>query len=110
MKRHINWTNLLAFLAVLLIPGIALKDTGIIPAVHAQSQNNAKCSEATVKGSYVIQLTGWVGEGSARVPYASAGTYMADGKGNLSGVDTVVIDGGEPIKRTVSATYTVDPR
>lgn len=92
-----------------LATGIALTSTGVVPTAHAQSLSPATCSLATVNGSYVIQLTGWVETGASRKPYASAGTFIADGKGNLSGTDTVVIDGGTPIPRTVTATYTVNP-
>lgn len=96
-------------LLAVLTTGITLTSMSVVPAAHAQIQTSATCSLATVKGSYAIQLTGWYGTGANRLPYASAGTFIADGNGNLSGTDTVVIDGGTPTPRTVTATYTVNP-
>lgn len=109
MKRKINLTTVVTSLAVLLVPAISLTVTTILPAARAQSQNSGRCSEAMVKGSYAIQLTGWYGIGANRVPYASAGTFVADGNGYLQGNDVVVLDGAAPVPRTVTATYTVDP-
>lgn len=95
------------FLAV-LTTGITLTSMSIVPAAHAQIQTSATCSLATVKGSYAIQLTGWFGTGANRQPYASAGTFVADGNGHLSGTETVVLDGAAPIQQPVTATYTVN--
>lgn len=110
MKRTIGLTTLFSFLAVLAISEVKPISTAILPAAQAQtSSDNQKCSLSTIKGSYAIELKGWVGSGASRVPYASAGTFVADGRGYLQGVDTVVIDGQQPFERTVTATYTVDP-
>ncbi|BAY41125.1 hypothetical protein NIES2111_55160 [Nostoc sp. NIES-2111] len=109
MKLSVGLTTLLSFLAVLMVSEINPTSKAIIPVAQAQSlSDNPKCSLSTVKGSYAIQLTGWVGSGANRLPYASSGTFIADGKGYLRGVDTVVLDGAPPVKRTVTATYIVD--
>ena len=79
------------------------------PPGNAESLCPGNCSEAMIKGCYAIELTGWVGSGPGRLPYASVGFFYADGKGTLSGTDTMVIDGGPPVQRAVTATYTVDP-
>lgn len=109
MKPQISFRNLSALLAALLIPATTAIASGILSPAQAKPQVTSKCSLATVKGAYAIQLTGWVGAGVNRVPYASTGSFVADGNGFLQGVDTVVIDGGQPFQRTVTATYTVDP-
>jgi hypothetical protein len=96
-------------LLAVLTAGITLTSTGIVPAARAQTRTLAQCSLATVKGSYAIQLTGWYGTGANRLPYASAGTFIADGNGNLSGTETVILDGAAPIQQPVTATYTVNP-
>lgn len=106
MKRNIKLISVLTFSAVLLIPAITPGGISFLPTAQAQS---TRCSEAMIKGSYSIQLAGWIGSGASRVPYASTGTYIADGKGSLSGTDKVIIDGGQPVERTVTATYTVNP-
>ena len=92
-----------------LATGITLASMSIVPVAHAQIQTSARCFLATVKGSYAIQLTGWYGTGANRIPYASAGTFIADGNGYLSGTETVVLDGAAPIQQTVTANYTVNP-
>lgn len=96
-------------LLAVLTTGITLTSMSVVPAAHAQIQTSATCSLATVKGSYAIQLTGWYGTGANRLPYASAGTFIADGNGNLSGTETVVLDGAAPIQQPVTAKYTVNP-
>jgi hypothetical protein len=109
MNLNSRLTNLPAFLAALLIPATTLFGSILVSPAHAQTESEPKCSLATIKGSYVIQLTGWIGSGANRLPYASTGTFVADGNGYLQGVDTVVLDGAAPVQRLVTATYTVDP-
>ncbi|HEY9801860.1 MAG TPA: hypothetical protein V6D25_15990 [Leptolyngbyaceae cyanobacterium] len=107
MKRTIGLTTLFSFLAVLAISEVKPISTVILPPAQASSDNQ-KCSLSSIKGSYAIQLTGWIGSGASRLPFASAGTFSADGNGYLQMVDTAVIDGGQAFQRNLTATYTVD--
>ena len=114
MKRRLVSTTLILTLAGLLATGLVFSGAVKTADVHAQSPAEANslcpgnCSEALIKGCYAIELEGWQGTGAGRVPFALVGFYSADGKGNLSGVGTVSVDGViSPV--AVTATYVVDP-
>ena len=118
-KVKIKQTTKLMIPVILLMGMIALsltwRNTDIIAEARAQSQGSEQslcpgnCSEATIKGCYAIQVEGWQGTGPGRVPFSLVGFYSADGKGNLSGVGTIVVDGVTTPGVVVTATYVVDP-
>ena len=66
------------------------------------------CSLNTVRGTHAAQVSGWVGSGSARVPYSEAGFVSIDGHGNITGESTFSLDGVVG-SRSIAGTYTVDP-
>jgi hypothetical protein len=74
---------------------------GIVSNVQAQ----AKCSDASLKGSFGVTSTGTiVGVG----PLAAVGVVTFDGEGNHTGFDDISING--TISRgTFSGTYKVNP-
>jgi hypothetical protein len=43
------------------------------------------------------------------VPFALVGFYSTDGKGNLTGIGTISVDGVITLGVVVTATYVVDP-
>jgi hypothetical protein len=110
MKRNIGLTTLFTLSAFLFIPQVSSNVANIMPAASAQTLtvSGAKCSNDTLKGTYSVSLTGWITNGSVRVPYASVGTFVANGEGFLQGTDTVSLD-GVISPRTVTATYTINP-
>ena len=66
------------------------------------------CSLNTIKGTHAAQVSGWVGTGSARVPYAETGFVSIDGHGNIAGESTFSLDGVVG-SRSIAGTYTIDP-
>ncbi|HLP88782.1 MAG TPA: hypothetical protein VK184_09370 [Nostocaceae cyanobacterium] len=108
MKFNVKLSNIPGLLATVLVSSTTMISLSIPSTAHAQPQASPKCSLATVKGLYNHQLTGWVGSGVNRVPFASYGTFFADGNGSFKGVDTVVTDGSQAVTHNIYGTYTVD--
>jgi len=111
MKWNIGLTTTLFTLsAFLFIPQVSSKVINIVPAASAQTLTNssAKCDNSTLKGTYTGKLTGWVTNNSVHAPYASVGSFVANGQGFLQGRDTLSLD-GVISSRTPTATYTINP-
>jgi len=92
------------FAPVTAILGLAL--TG--PAI---AQVNNGCSNATVRGSYVFQITGQIlAPGPAAGPVSGVALTTFDGVGNLTQIDHVVHNGVVPVEdwRPAMGTYTVN--
>jgi hypothetical protein len=97
MKNHIG-----AF--ALLLP-LAL--TGIGSALAAED-DAAKCSEATLHGTYLFAYQGFTVSGNDQVPLAVAGSEMFDGLGNVRSVSTYSINGKITQLDRVHGRYTVN--
>jgi hypothetical protein len=67
-----------------------------------------KCSTATLKGTYMFQLSGAVQSGNTFIPYAEIGSFVADGAGNITVVDSGEIAGQVFSGRTFPIAYTVN--
>ena len=103
MKRRSLW----AAGIVLLVVGLA----GVlaIGTVYADEENasGAKCSEATLHGTYLFADDGFVIRDNEKVPFASSGYEVYDGNGHTKGVSTLNVNGKVTSKETFSGTYTV---
>jgi hypothetical protein len=92
---------------VLLLVGLA----GVlaIGTVYAKDQNSseAKCSEATLDGTYLFADNGFVIKDNEKVPFASSGYEVYDGNGHTKGVATTNVNGKITSKEPFSGTYTV---
>ena len=103
MKRRSLW----AVCAVLLVVGLV----GVlaIGTGHAEDENasGAKCSEATLHGTYLFAYDGFVIKDNEKVPFASSGYEVYDGNGHTKGVSTTNVNGKITSKETFSGTYTV---
>jgi hypothetical protein len=103
MKRRSLW----AASVVLLVVGLA----GVlaIGTVYAEDENasEAKCSEATLHGTYLFADEGFVIKDNEKVPFASSGYEVYDGNGHTKGVSTINVNGKITSKETFSGTYTV---
>jgi hypothetical protein len=92
---------------VLLVVGLA----GVlaIGTGHAEDENasGAKCSEATLHGTYLFADEGFVIRDNEKVPFASSGYEVYDGNGHTKGVSTLNVNGNVTSKETFSGTYTV---
>ena len=92
---------------VLLVVGLA----GVLAmgTVYAEDENSsgAKCSEATLHGTYLFAYDGFVIKDNEKVPFASSGYEVYDGNGHTKGVVTTNVNGKLTSKETFSGTYTV---
>jgi hypothetical protein len=80
-----------------------------IGAGYAKDENTstAKCSEATLHGTYLFADDGFVIKDNEKVPFASSGYEVYDGKGHVKGVATTNVNGKITSKEPFSGTYTV---
>jgi hypothetical protein len=103
MKRRSLW----AAGVVLLLVGLA----GVlaIGTVYADEENasRAKCSEATLDGTYLFADQGFVIKDNEKVPFAASGYEVYDGNGHVKGVVTTNVNGKITSKEHFSGTYTV---
>ena len=92
---------------VLLVVGLA----GVlaIGTVYAEDENasGAKCSEATLQGTYLFADDGFVIRDNEKVPFASSGYEVYDGNGHVKGISTTNVNGKITSKETFSGTYTI---
>lgn len=99
MKR----TIVIAAVLVCLTTAVVLIFRGGF-SVHAQ----ANFTNASVEGYYAGYANGSVVTPQGFVPFVSVVNTIFDGKGNLSGTQTLNL-GGQVIRRTASGTYKVNP-
>jgi hypothetical protein len=103
MKRRSLWAAGVVLLLVALAGVLAMG------TVYAEDENasGAKCSEATLDGTYLFADEGFVIKDNEKVPFASSGYEVYDGKGHTKGVSTINLNGKVSSKETFSGTYTV---
>jgi hypothetical protein len=103
MKRIVSALSALAVLAALAIVAATSKHS--VRLVYAASG----CSNATLRGNYGFDFSGFSGTGSEQCPFYGAGLLTFDGKGNVSGPFTYALNGGGGVPSTYNAIYTVNP-
>jgi len=77
-------------------------------ASGAKADGAPYCSDATLKGQYAATITGTVTVSGVLVPFARLAIFTADGKGNISGTGTDVVDGSVSTDLPLTATYTIN--
>jgi hypothetical protein len=94
---------------VVLLLVVGLVGVLAIGAGYAKDENasRAKCSEATLHGTYLFADDGFVIKDNEKVPFASSGYEVYDGNGHTKGVSTTNVNGKVTSKETFSGTYTV---
>lgn len=95
-----------SFVALVLLAATAVIVT---PALTASAAAEAKCSNATLSGTYTFASDGWTVSGGGAVPFALAGVETYDGAGNVSGVVTVSLNGVILPATPNTGTYHVNP-
>jgi hypothetical protein len=105
MKRYVA-AALLVVLGVIGVVGILAIETG-----YAQNEKaaGAKCSEATLDGTYLFAEDGFIVTGNDQVPFALAGYQVYNGKGEVRGVQSGNFGGEVVRKEPFTGTYTVKP-
>ena len=69
----------------------------------------ARCSEATLRGTYLFANDGLIVSGSDRGPFANAGMDVYNGNGHVRSVYTLSVNGRISRFVRVTGTYTVNP-
>ena len=67
-----------------------------------------KCGLSALNGQYIFTLGGFVQSGSGFAPYAESGTFIADGNGILTILDSGNIAGTAFVNRTIPMTYVMN--
>jgi hypothetical protein len=100
-------TRYVAALLVVLLVGVV----GVlaIGAGYAKNENasRAKCSEATLDGTYLFAEDGVLLTGNDQVPFALAGYQVYNGNGKVKGVQSGNFGGEVFRKDPFTGTYTV---
>jgi hypothetical protein len=106
MNRKGLWVGGLA-LILLVVGAAALLTT--VGAGYAKDGNasRAKCSEATLQGTYLFAQNGVRIKGDEQRPFAIAGYDVFDGNGEVKGVDSGNFNGEVFRNNRFTGTYTV---
>ena len=106
MNRRGLWAGGVA-LILLVVGAAALLTT--VGAGYAKDENasRAKCSRATLEGTYLFAQNGVEIKGDEQRPFALAGYDVFDGNGEVKGVDSGNFNGEVFHNDRFSGTYTV---
>ena len=104
-RRGLFWAGGVAL--ILLVVGAAALTT--VGAGYAKDENasRAKCSEATLKGTYLFAQNGVEIKGDEQRPFALAGYDVFDGQGEVKGHASANFNGKTFRNDRFSGTYTV---
>ena len=107
MKRKGLWAGGVA-LILLVVGAAALTTVGAGYAKDENASSRAKCSKATLKGTYLFAFNGVELKGNSdQRPFAIAGYDVFDGNGEVKGVDSGNFNGEVFRNDRFSGTYTV---
>jgi hypothetical protein len=105
MKRYVA-----ALLGVLLVGVVGVLAVGAVSAKDETAKDEdagAKCSEATLHGTYLFAQNGVEIRGNDQRPFALAGYDVFDGNGEVRGVSSGNFGGEVFRKEPFTGTYTV---
>ena len=107
MNHRGLWAGGVALILLVVVGAAALLTT--VGAGYAKDENasRAKCSEATLHGTYLFAYDGVGIKGNDQIPFAVAGYDVFDGNGNISSISSFNVKGKITRKEHVSGTYTV---
>ena len=96
-------------LILLVVVGAAalLTSVGAGYAKDENASSRAKCSKATLKGTYLFAQNGVEIKGNEQRPFALAGYDVFDGNGEVKGVASGNVNGEVTRKDPFTGTYTV---
>jgi hypothetical protein len=106
MNRRGLWAGGLALILLVVVGAAGLTTVG---AGYAKDEDasRAKCSEATLKGTYLFAQNGVEIKGDEQRPFAIAGFDVFDGNGEVKGVASGNFNGEVFRKDPLTGTYTV---
>jgi hypothetical protein len=102
MKRYV--AALLVVLGVVGLVGVLAVGRGF---ADQENGAGAKCSDATLDGTYLFAYDGFGIKGNDQIPFAVAGYEVYDGNGKIRVVETGNVGGEVSRKEPVSGTYKV---
>jgi hypothetical protein len=106
MNRRGLWAAGVA-LILLVVGAAALPTVGVGYAKDENASSRAKCSNATLEGTYLFAYDGFGIKGNEQIPFAVAGYDVFDGNGNINSVSSFNVNGKITRKEHVSGTYSV---
>ena len=108
MNRRGLWAGGLALILVIVVGAAALPTTiGAGYAKNEDAASKAKCSEATLKGTYLFAQNGVEIRGNDQRPFAIAGYDVFDGNGEVKGRASGNFNGEVFRNDRFTGTYTV---
>ena len=105
MNRRGLWAAGVVVILLVGLVGVLAIGTG-----YAKDETEAaKCSEATLDGTYLFAADGVGIKGNEQLPFAYAGYEVFDGNGKVNQVFTLNINGKKVIRNeSISGTYSVE--
>jgi hypothetical protein len=107
MNRKGLWAGGVALILLVVGAAALLTTVGAGYAKDENASSRAKCSKATLKGTYLFGQNGVEIKGNDQRPFAIAGYDVFDGNGEVKGVDSGNINGEVFRNDRFSGTYTV---
>ena len=104
MNRRGLWAA--GVVGILLVVGAGILTVGTGYAKENETAG-AKCSEATLDGTYLFDGDGGEIKGNDQLPFAYAGYEVFDGNGKVNQVFSANVDGKITRNESISGTYTV---
>jgi hypothetical protein len=105
MRRRGLWAAV-SMVLLMGVVGVLAVGTGFAKNENA---GRAKCSEATLDGTYLFAENGFFLTGNDQVPFALAGYQVYNGNGKVRGVQSGNFGGEVFRKEPFTGTYTVKP-
>ena len=108
MNRRGLWAGGVALILLLVVGAAALTTVGAGYAKDENASSRAKCSKATLTGTYLFAFNGVEIKGNSdQRPFAIAGYDVFDGNGEVKGVASGNFNGEVFRKDPFTGTYTV---
>jgi hypothetical protein len=107
MNRRGLWAGGLALILVVVVGAAVLTTVGAGYAKDEDASSRAKCSEATLKGTYLFAQNGVEIKGNEQRPFVIAGYDVFDGNGEVKGVASGNFNGETFRKDRFTGTYSV---
>jgi hypothetical protein len=107
MNRKVLWAGGVALILLVVVGAAALTTIGAGDAKDEDAASRAKCSEATLEGTYLFAQNGVEIKGNDLRPFAIAGYDVFDGNGEVKGRASGNFNGETFRNDRFSGTYTV---
>src|SRR5215216_7265558 len=106
-RRGLFWAGGVALILLLVVGAPALSTVGAGYAKDENASSRAKCSVATLKGTYLFAQNGVEINGNEQRPFALAGYDVFDGNGEVKGLASANFNGQTFRNDRFTGTYTV---